>query len=183
MSALDTQVAGGHYRRRKIQPVEMILKCCMGFCEGNIVKYVTRWRDKDGLQDLAKAKHYLQFLKEAPLYRRLFQEVRRRLVLPVAEIMDVDRYLRENQITGAEAGVIRHIWLWNFSGAAAELESAGKWLQELILEAEELEPTLQPNITARQAQFALQLIATMGGDATPEAWQEAVNIAIDVEAA
>ena len=174
---------GKHYHRRKIQPVELILKCCMGFCEGNIVKYVDRWRAKDGLQDLIKARDYLQYLKEAPLYQRLFRELRIAFLLPVAEIMSVERYLRENEIAGAEAGVIRHIWHWNFGGARAELDSAGKWLHELILEAEQIETTLQPNITARQAEFALQIIAMAGGDFTPEAWEEAVNIAIDTEEA
>ena len=36
----------------------------LGFCEGNVVKYVSRWRDKGGLSDLLKAKHYIEFLIE-----------------------------------------------------------------------------------------------------------------------
>ena len=36
----------------------------LNFCEGNIVKYVSRYKYKNGLQDLKKAQHYLKFLLE-----------------------------------------------------------------------------------------------------------------------
>lgn len=64
MSALDYQVGGSHYRDKAIQPVEFIHANSLGFCEGNIIKYVSRWKDKNGLQDLYKAKHYLELLIE-----------------------------------------------------------------------------------------------------------------------
>lgn len=64
MSALDKQVGGGHYKDKPIQPVEYIHANKLGFCEGNVVKYLTRWREKNGLQDLYKAKHYLELLIE-----------------------------------------------------------------------------------------------------------------------
>lgn len=56
------QVGGDHYRCLPIQPVEYILKNGLGFCEGNVVKYVTRWRMKNGVEDLKKARHYLDLL-------------------------------------------------------------------------------------------------------------------------
>ena len=46
----------------EIQPVEFILKNRLGFCEGNIIKYVSRWRLKNGREDLLKAKHYIDIL-------------------------------------------------------------------------------------------------------------------------
>ena len=64
MSALETQVGGDHYKDRAIQPVEFIYANGLGFCEGNVVKYVTRHRDKRGREDLEKAIHYLQLLIE-----------------------------------------------------------------------------------------------------------------------
>jgi hypothetical protein len=64
MSALDLQVGGTHYKDKAIQPVEFIHANNMGFCAGNVVKYVTRYKDKDGLQDLHKAAHYLELLIE-----------------------------------------------------------------------------------------------------------------------
>ena len=64
MNALNNQVGGDHYRNRGIQPVEYILKNGLSFVEGNVVKYVTRWRDKGGIDDLRKARHYIELLIE-----------------------------------------------------------------------------------------------------------------------
>ena len=62
--ALTTQVGGGHYKDLVIQPVEYIHKNRIGFCEGSVIKYITRWRDKGGIQDLKKAKHFIDLLIE-----------------------------------------------------------------------------------------------------------------------
>lgn len=62
MSALQQQVGGDHYRAKGIQPIEYIHANNLGFCEGNVVKYVTRWKDKGGEDDLRKAIHYLELL-------------------------------------------------------------------------------------------------------------------------
>jgi hypothetical protein len=64
MSALNTQVAGDHYKKLKIQPVEYIHANGLGYFEGNVIKYITRWRDKGGSADLLKAKHYIELLLE-----------------------------------------------------------------------------------------------------------------------
>ena len=63
-SALNTQVAGSHYKDLPIQPVEYIHANAMGYLEGNVVKYVSRWRKKNGIADLEKAKHYIELLIE-----------------------------------------------------------------------------------------------------------------------
>lgn len=63
-SALDVQVSGDHYKKLTIQPIEYIYANGLGFCEGNVVKYITRWRDKNGIADLEKAKHYIELLIE-----------------------------------------------------------------------------------------------------------------------
>ncbi len=64
MSALNTQVAGEHYKSLKIQPIEYIHANGIPFAEGSVIKYVTRWRDKGGIKDLEKAKHFLELLIE-----------------------------------------------------------------------------------------------------------------------
>lgn len=61
---LNTQVGGAHYKRLPIQPVEYVHKNGIPYIEGNIIKYVTRWRDKGGVADLQKARHYLDLLIE-----------------------------------------------------------------------------------------------------------------------
>ena len=61
-NALDRQVGGSHYKDLKIQPVEFIHANNIPFCEANAIKYLCRHRAKNGLQDLEKAKHYIDLL-------------------------------------------------------------------------------------------------------------------------
>ena len=58
------QVGGDHYKNKTIQPIDYIIANELGFCEGNVVKYITRYKDKNGLEDLKKAKQYIEFLIE-----------------------------------------------------------------------------------------------------------------------
>ena len=61
-NALDVQVGGDHYKKFEIQPVEFCQKNKLPTCESNIIKYVCRHNFKNGLQDLLKAKHYIELL-------------------------------------------------------------------------------------------------------------------------
>ena len=61
-NAWDVQVGGNHYVGLAIQPVEYAHKNGLNFCQGSIVKYVTRYKDKNGKQDLEKAKHFIDLL-------------------------------------------------------------------------------------------------------------------------
>ena len=63
-TANDVQVAGTHYKNKAIQPWDYIIGNNLGYLEGNIVKYVSRWKDKGGVDDLRKAQHYLSKLIE-----------------------------------------------------------------------------------------------------------------------
>ena len=60
----DTQVGGDHYKKMKIQPSEFINKNEMQFAEGNAIKYICRHGSKGRLQDLEKAKHYIDMIIE-----------------------------------------------------------------------------------------------------------------------
>ena len=62
--ANSTQVGGQHYKSKAIQPWDYIASNNMGYLEGNVVKYVSRWKDKGGVEDLKKAQHYLTKLIE-----------------------------------------------------------------------------------------------------------------------
>ena len=62
--ANSLQVGGSHYKDKAIQPWDYIASNSLGYLEGNIVKYVSRWREKGGLEDLKKAQHYLTKLIE-----------------------------------------------------------------------------------------------------------------------
>lgn len=62
--ALAVQVGGGHYKGMAIQPVEYIHANSIGFCEGCAIKYLSRWQDKGGIEDLRKAAHFIELLIE-----------------------------------------------------------------------------------------------------------------------
>lgn len=69
MSANEIQVGGDHYTSKKIQPWEameswMSPEQFEGFLRGNVIKYIARYKDKDGLKDVQKARHYLEKLIE-----------------------------------------------------------------------------------------------------------------------
>ncbi len=64
LPANEVQVGGEHYKKSAIQPWDYIVSNDLGYLEGNVVKYVSRWKDKGGRQDLEKAKHYLDKLLE-----------------------------------------------------------------------------------------------------------------------
>jgi hypothetical protein len=63
-SALEKQEGGNHYKDYSIQPIEYIHANNIPFAEGSVIKYVTRWRDKNGVADLKKAIHFLELLIE-----------------------------------------------------------------------------------------------------------------------
>lgn len=72
MSANDVQVGGDHYRSKTIQPWDameawMSPERVKGFMQGNVVKYVARYVEKGGVEDLRKARHYLDKLIELEL--------------------------------------------------------------------------------------------------------------------
>lgn len=55
---LIAQEGGGHYKDRGIQPLEYTMQNNLSFCEGNVVKYISRYKSKNGIEDLAKVIHY-----------------------------------------------------------------------------------------------------------------------------
>lgn len=64
MSESNKQVGGNHYKHLKIEPTEYAHANDLGFLEGNVVKYVTRHKDKGGAEDLKKAIHYIEMILE-----------------------------------------------------------------------------------------------------------------------
>jgi len=61
-SPFHDQVGGDHYKDMAIQPIEYILANGLGYGEGAVIKYVSRWRKKGGIEDLKKARHFLDLL-------------------------------------------------------------------------------------------------------------------------
>lgn len=63
-SALKVQVGGDHYKSLKIQPMEYSMKNELNACQHTAIKYITRYKNKNGKQDILKAIHTLQLLIE-----------------------------------------------------------------------------------------------------------------------
>ena len=57
--ANETQVGGDHYTKQKIQHWDYVAANDLDYFQGQITKYVSRWKDKNGLEDLKKAQHFL----------------------------------------------------------------------------------------------------------------------------
>jgi ribosomal protein L16/L10AE len=67
MKSTDYQVAGDHYKKLKMQPIEYIMANQLEFAEGCIVKYISRWRERGGVDDLRKIKQYCDFIIESEI--------------------------------------------------------------------------------------------------------------------
>lgn len=64
MSALNEQVGGNNYKVTGIQPIEFCMSNGLNFCQSNVVKYIFRYKTKNGREDLLKARHYIDILLE-----------------------------------------------------------------------------------------------------------------------
>ena len=65
MNNKKIQVGGNHYKDMKIQPIDYIVENEIPYREANVIKYVSRYKSKNGLEDLQKARHYLDLLIES----------------------------------------------------------------------------------------------------------------------
>lgn len=132
MSALDTQVGGGHYKTLKVQPVELIMSNHLGYCEGAVVKYLTRWRDKGGLEDVRKAAHFVQILLEDRDYQHRLEDRCQRL--PIKDSTDGAEYCVANGITGDSRMAIQSVYLFSHRGWRSLLEEAARYIDDIIAE-------------------------------------------------
>ena len=64
MTNTDKQVGGDHYAKMKIQPIEFITQNELSYMQGNVIKYICRYKDKNGIEDLKKARHYIDMILE-----------------------------------------------------------------------------------------------------------------------
>ena len=67
---LNSQVGGSHYNEYTIQPIEYAMANNLDYCQANAIKYITRFRDKNGLEDLKKAIHNIEILIELEYTRK-----------------------------------------------------------------------------------------------------------------
>ena len=120
---LLTQVGGDHYKKLKIQPVQLWLANDLGPIEAACVKYLTRWRDKGGVEDLRKVQHFIELLRD---YVRTSNE----LIRPHRIYITAHQYCVANGIDRAEQEIIDRLIRWRTSGLIM--------LNQALTETEEL---------------------------------------------
>ncbi len=131
MSANSRQIAGAHYKTQGIQHWDMIDDNDVSYLAGNATKYLTRFRRKNGLQDLEKSLHYVEKMIEK--YSRFGGRASGDVLL-----VELETFFADNGITGAEREPIRLILNWRDT---SELRAAKIWVESLIAEFDGSEPT------------------------------------------
>ena len=110
---LQVQVGGDHYKLMRIQPLQFAMANQWDPCAANILKYVTRHRSKNGLQDLQKAVHYVSLRAELLVRGSNYP-------VPVISVKD---YVEQNQLPPAEKAVVLALALWvQLDGIRAQME-------------------------------------------------------------
>jgi hypothetical protein len=97
LNALELQIGGSHYKRNAYQPIELITKLDCTFIQGCIIKYITRYRLKNGLQDINKCIHYAALAKE----------LNNSKTINTTDIyIEVNKYTEQNNLTIIQRKVI-----------------------------------------------------------------------------
>jgi hypothetical protein len=121
--SLNNQVGGNHYQKLVIQPIEFITRNNIPFCEGNIVKYISRYKFKDGIKDLHKALHYVALIKEYDKWHNISW---------ISTIVRPIEYVTANQFGDIESNII--IKLINRNRVEGDLEDIAVLIKNLIEE-------------------------------------------------
>jgi hypothetical protein len=111
-SANDMQVGGNHYKARPYQHWDFVCDTGMHYLLGCFTKYVSRWRAKNGIQDLEKSLHYLKKAEE-------------RLVLPPVRGPAVVAYTNRfaDQHDAPEKAIIRCVMEGDYIGAVERVKA------------------------------------------------------------
>lgn len=105
MQAVGRQIGGSHYTKMKIQPFEFTAANNWDAFAHTVLKYVSRWRDKGGVQDVEKAYHVAQLRMELQM-EHYHPHVKKRPSITMNE------YIRQNQIPPDDEPVLLALELW-----------------------------------------------------------------------
>lgn len=95
--ALDNQIGGSHYKDMPFQPIELIAALRCSFIQGCIIKYISRYKNKNGAQDIKKCIHYAQLAIELDDKRRCNDKVLS---------MSINKYIIKNKLTTLQRRII-----------------------------------------------------------------------------
>ena len=97
MKAIEGQVGGSHYKDMVFQPVELIAALRCSFIQGCIIKYISRYKNKNGAQDIKKCIHYAQLAIELNDKRRCNDKILS---------MNINKYILKNKLTILQRKII-----------------------------------------------------------------------------
>lgn len=138
MKANDIQVGGNHYKNGDYEHWDWATNVGLDYLASAASKYVTRWRSKNGIEDLSKAGHYIAKLIEvSPIILLRLQHTR-----PPVSYIDAEttRFVRANQLGSDEAKVCRLLAVWETRG---QLHQAQGYVNGLIIQAQQEVPPPQ----------------------------------------
>lgn len=127
MSAAHGQVGGVHYQNLTTDPYEFAIANDLGGLELSVVKYVSRWPDKGGVEDVRKARDTVNRLKDGSEVLKAARHGR-----PMPTGMTPDEYCIANQLGRHESSVVFWTWLWHRNRLDCALDEAGKACDRLI---------------------------------------------------
>lgn len=127
MSANDKQIAGSHYQRGSLQHWDICAGFRIGYLESCATKYLIRWRDKNGLEDLYKSDHFLEKLIEMVDVGAIRSNEAR--IQPKMLI----KFYEETKISYPESLIVDTLFKWKHAG---DLKNAQKVLRQFIDEVE-----------------------------------------------
>jgi hypothetical protein len=119
MNTLEIQVGGSHYKSLPYQPIELFIPWGTRYAEAAVVKYVSRYRAKNGSEDLEKAIHFVELLRDlryrrpVDMLRRLWRWVGVAAAWPkrVRLSRECDRFCDVNGFSAIQRRAIRRIML------------------------------------------------------------------------
>jgi hypothetical protein len=134
MSANSTQVGGSHYQVLKgLQHWDLVDDYKIGYLEAGAVKYLTRWRQKDGLKDLRKALHFIRKLYEKRSGMSFEQQVTR---MPNVPFRVITEYAKNNGCDRDSEKAITLVLTWTSTGTIYLVQCM---LSRMIIDEEALE--------------------------------------------
>lgn len=96
-TALDTQIGGNHYKKYAYQPVQFAVDANLSYIHGAIIKYIVRYEDKNGMEDIKKVIHYCQLameLKHTPKLKDFYY-------------VYLHRFCTKNKLTAIQAEIVK----------------------------------------------------------------------------
>jgi hypothetical protein len=128
----DRQVGGDHYRKGGIQHWDFVVSHDYGYLEGQVSKYLARWRNKNGLQDLDKSLHFLE--KIVSVHRQAEASANGLRPIPI------ETFFAANRVPPQEQVIFLLLHAYHESNDLTFAESALLWLRTLRAGAEPPKP-------------------------------------------